>query len=85
MPPLFWKFATCLAALLASTSTAMAGNQDRAHIAASPNNDYTIVFFGPDSDFTRIYATCMQPDGCVDVFADGFESGDVSSWSGSMP
>lgn len=61
------------------------GVQAQAHIAASPNNGYTIVFQGPDSDNTGIFATCMQPDGCVEVFSDGFESGDVANWSGSMP
>lgn len=61
------------------------GTQAQAHIAAGPNNGYTIVFQGPDMDNLGIFATCMQPDGCIEVFSDGFESGDVASWSGSMP
>ena len=61
------------------------GVQAESNINASPNNDYTIVFQGPDSDGTGIYATCLQPDGCAEVFSDGFESGDVTRWTGSMP
>lgn len=48
-------------------------------------NDIVIVFNDPDDDQAGISATCFEPDGCVNVFMDGFESGDTASWSDALP
>lgn len=49
---------------------------DRLHIASSVGGVATVVIFD--------VADAMVPDGCS-VFQDGFESGDVSAWSGVVP
>lgn len=48
-------------------------------------NDVVIVFNDPDGDQSGISATCFEPGGCIEVFMDGFESGDTASWSDASP
>lgn len=61
-----------------------AGQQKWPDISAV-GNDVVIVFNHPDGDQSGVAAACFLPDGCVNVFQDGFESGDTAAWSGSLP
>ena len=61
-----------------------AGQQKWPDISAI-GNDVVIVFNQPDGDQSGVAAACFLPDNCVNVFMDGFESGDTVAWSGSLP
>lgn len=71
------------------------GEPTRVHLAtegqqkwpdiAAVGNDVIIVFNYPDGDRSGISAACFLPDGCINVFMDGFESGDTASWSDALP
>lgn len=60
------------------------GLQRSADIAAV-GNEPIIAFNDPDGDSVGITAACFLPDGCVEMFVDGFESGNTAAWSASQP
>lgn len=60
------------------------GLQRFADIAAV-GNEPIIAFNDPDGDSAGITAACFLPDGCLEMFMDGFESGTTAAWSASQP
>ncbi len=59
----------------------VAGDQTDVDIAAISNEKYVVVWSGPDAEGRGIWASFDGPQ----IFADGFESGNSSGWSVSLP
>lgn len=65
------------------------GNQSEPAVAFDGSGEMALVWQNPDSDGPGIFGNCLRKDGCpitqIPIFGNGFESGDLSTWSSSFP
>ena len=60
------------------------GIQDQPNIDA--NGDFFVVAFrSPDDLGPGIFTTCLTPEGCTEIFKDGFETGNSFEWDDTEP
>ena len=57
-----------------------------ASVAADADGNFVIIWYSSGSDGTDTDSFSIQAQRfAFFVFADGFESGDISAWSGAVP